>query len=81
MTSTSNQIRNYGCRTPTQVLQRILGLFRTYEHAYGYFGTQGFNRPGTSNRRTVLLVDGYYLNNAVSDQDAIGTDSSKETLS
>ena len=73
---TADQIRKYGYRTFTQVLQSVPGLFATYDRNYDYLGIRGFNRPGDYNSRVLLLIDGHRLNDAIYDQAPIGTESS-----
>lgn len=72
---TADQIRKYGYRTFTQVLQSVPGLFATYDRNYDYLGIRGFNRPGDYNSRVLLLIDGHRLNDAIYDQAPIGTES------
>jgi outer membrane receptor for ferrienterochelin and colicins len=72
---TGDQIKKYGYRAFTQVLQSVPGLFATYDRNYDYLGIRGFSRPGDYNSRVLLLVDGHRLNDAVFDQGPIGTDS------
>ncbi|MDH4249731.1 MAG: TonB-dependent receptor, partial [Nitrospira sp.] len=72
---TADQIRKYGYRTFSQVLQSVPGLFTTNDRNYEYLGFRGFNRPGDYNSRILLLIDGHRLNDAVYDQAPIGTDS------
>jgi outer membrane receptor for ferrienterochelin and colicins len=72
---TGDQIKKYGYRTFTQVLQSVPGLFATYDRNYDYLGIRGFNRPGDYNSRVLLLIDGHRLNDAVYDQASIGTES------
>ncbi|MDH4152579.1 MAG: TonB-dependent receptor [Nitrospira sp.] len=71
---TAEQIRKYGYRTFSQILDSVPGLFTTNDRNYGYLGIRGFNRPGDYNTRVLILIDNHRMNDAVYDQGAIGTE-------
>ena len=71
----ADQIKKYGYRTFSQVLQSVPGLFTTNDRNYEYVGIRGFNMPGDYNSRVLLLVDSHRINDPVYDGAAIGTDS------
>ncbi|MBH0203248.1 MAG: TonB-dependent receptor, partial [Nitrospira sp.] len=71
---TAEQIRKYGYRTFSQILDSVPGLFTATDRNYGYLGIRGFNRPGDYNTRVLILIDNHRMNDAVYDQGAIGTE-------
>lgn len=72
---TGDQIRKYGYRTFSQVLQSVPGFFISNDRLYDYLGIRGLNRPADFNSRFLLLVDGHRLNDPMFDQAPIGRDS------
>ena len=71
---TADQIKKYGYRNFTQILDSVPGFFTTNDRNYDYVGTRGFNRPGDYNSRVLLLIDNHRLNDAVFDQAPVGND-------
>lgn len=71
---TADQIKKYGYRNFTQILDSVPGFFTTNDRNYDYVGIRGFNRPGDYNSRVLLLIDNHRLNDAVYDQAPIGND-------
>lgn len=71
---TADQIKKYGYRHFTQILDSVPGFFTTNDRNYDYAGIRGFNRPGDYNSRVLLLIDNHRLNDAVFDQAPIGND-------
>lgn len=71
---TADQIKKYGYRNFTQILDSIPGFFTTNDRNYDYVGIRGFDRPGDYNSRVLLLIDNHRLNDAVYDQAPIGND-------
>jgi outer membrane receptor for ferrienterochelin and colicins len=71
---TADQIKKYGYRNFTQILDSVPGFFTTNDQNYEYVGIRGFNRPGDYNSRVLLLIDNHRLNDAVYDQAPIGND-------
>ena len=71
---TADEIRKYGYRTLTDILQSVPGFYVTYDRNYNYLGVRGFGRPGDFSTRVLLLVDGHRLNDSIFDQSPIGTD-------
>ena len=71
---TADQIKKYGYRNFTQILDSVPGFFTTNDRNYDYAGVRGFNRPGDYNSRILLLIDNHRLNDAVFDQAPMGND-------
>ncbi|NOT54720.1 MAG: TonB-dependent receptor [Deltaproteobacteria bacterium] len=71
---TADEIKKYGHRTLSDILQSVNGFFVTNDRNYSYIGARGFNRPGDYNTRLLLLVDGHRLNDSVFDQAPGGTE-------
>ena len=71
---TADEIRKYGYRTLTDILQSVPGFYVTYDRNYNYLGIRGFGRPEDFSTRVLLLVDGHRLNDAIFNQAPIGTD-------
>ena len=64
---TRDEIRRYGHRFLSEVLQSMPGFYLHNDRNYGRLGMRGFNIPGDYNSRILLLVDGQRLNEAVYD--------------
>ena len=71
---TADQIKKYGYRNFTQILDSVPGFFTTNDRIYDYVGARGFNRPGDYNSRLLLLIDNHRLNDAIYDQAPMGND-------
>ena len=71
---TAEQIKKYGYRQLSQILDSVPGMFMTNDRDYGYVGFRGFGRPGDYNTRVLLLVDSHRLNDATYDQAALGSE-------
>lgn len=69
---TGNEIQKYGHQTLADVLRSVRGLHVSFNRAYEFLGTRGFNR-GDFNSRVLVLVDGHRINNGLSDGAFIGT--------
>jgi outer membrane receptor protein involved in Fe transport len=70
----SQDIKDYGYRTLGDILQSVRGLFVTNDRNYSLVGARGYNIPGDTNTRFLVLLDGYRLNDATYDQGPIGSE-------
>ena len=71
---TADDIKKYGYRTLAEILRSVRGLYVTYDRNYSFLGVRGFNRPGDSNSRILLLVDGHRVTENIYDSNYLGTD-------
>lgn len=71
---TSEDIRNYGWNTVADALRSAPGIFINSDRFYDYIGNRGFTRPYDYNSRTLVLVNGHRINDAIFQQGSIGTD-------
>ena len=67
-------IRKYGYRTLSDVLNRVRGFYVGYDRLYHTVGVRGFNRPGDFGGRILMMVDGHRLNDGIYDSAASGND-------
>jgi len=70
----ADEITKYGYRTLADLLRSVRGLYVTYDRNYSYLGVRGFNRPGDTNSRILLLLDGHRLTENIFDSSYLGTD-------
>ncbi len=71
---TSEDIRNFGWTTVADALRSARGIFINSDRFYDYIGNRGFTRPYDYNSRTLVLVNGHRINDAIFQQGSIGTD-------
>ena len=71
---TSEDIRNYGWQTLSDALRSAPGFFINSDRFYDYIGNRGFTRPFDYNSRTLVLVNGHRINDAVFQQGSVGTE-------
>ncbi len=71
---TANDIKNHGWRTLSDALRTAPGVHIRSDRFYDYIGNRGFTRPFDYNSRTLVLIDGHRLNDAIYQQGAIGTE-------
>ncbi|MBK8814747.1 MAG: TonB-dependent receptor [Methylococcaceae bacterium] len=71
---TSQDIKDYGYRTLSDIVQSVRGVYVNNDRNYNYVGTRGFSIPGDLNTRVLVLLDGYRLNDALYDQGPLGTE-------
>ena len=62
---TAAEIRKYGYRTLADLLRSIRSFHLSYDRATEPMGVRGFNRPGDSNSRVLLLVNGHRVNDNI----------------
>jgi iron complex outermembrane receptor protein len=71
---TAADIRNYGWRTLADALRSAPGFHIRNDRFYEYTGNRGFTRSFDYNSRTLVLVDGHRINDAIYQQGAVGTE-------
>lgn len=71
---TASEIKMYGYRTLSDILQSVRGFYTTYDRNYTYLGVRGFTRSGDYNTRILLLLDGHRINDAVYNAAPMGTE-------
>lgn len=71
---TAEDFRRNGWRTLADALRAAPGMHVRNDRFYEYLGNRGFTRPLDYNSRTLILVDGHRLNDAIYQQGSIGTD-------
>jgi len=72
---TQEEIKRYGYRNITDILNSVPGFYETYDRNYSYMGVRGFGRPGDFNSRILVLVDGQRLNDNVGNTALLGNES------
>lgn len=71
---TAEDIAEYGYLTLAEALRSVRGLHINYDRNYTLLGVRGFQRPGDSNGRILLMVDGQRVNEPIYDSAYIGSD-------
>jgi outer membrane receptor protein involved in Fe transport len=56
---TAEDIRRFGYRTLTDVLQSMAGVYVSNQRSLESFGIRGFGRPSDYNNRVLLLINGH----------------------
>jgi iron complex outermembrane receptor protein len=70
---TAAEIRRYGYRTLADLLRSLRSFHLSFERANEALGVRGFNRPGDSNSRVLLLVNGHRVNDNIFQGATTGT--------
>ena len=65
---TAADIRAYGYRTLSDVINSMRGLYTTYDRRYQYLGGRGFGAPEDYAGRIMLLIDGYATQDSLFNQ-------------
>jgi outer membrane receptor protein involved in Fe transport len=71
---TAADIRNYGWRTVADALRSAPGFHIRNDRFYEYIGNRGFTTTYNYNARTMILVDGHRINDAIYQQGSVGTE-------
>lgn len=69
---TAEDIRSFGWRTLQDALNALRGLNVRDDRNYTYLGVRGFNRVGDYNSRTLIMINGRRMNDAIFDQGFMG---------
>lgn len=64
---TSDEIRRYGYRDLSEIMQSLPGFYINNDRNYMRLGVRGFGIPGDYNSRVLLLLDGHRMNENISD--------------
>jgi outer membrane receptor for ferrienterochelin and colicins len=64
---TAEKIAKFGYRTLADILRSVGGYHVSNDRNYSYLGTRGLLRPGDYNSRTLVLINGHRMNDAVYD--------------
>ena len=62
---TADEIKKWGYRTFSDILNSLKGFYTTTDRNYGYVGTRGFGLPTDYNTRLLLLIDGQRYNDSL----------------
>ncbi|HEY7746155.1 MAG TPA: TonB-dependent receptor plug domain-containing protein, partial [Desulfuromonadales bacterium] len=62
---TAAEIRKYGYRTLADLLRSLRSFHLSFDRSTELLGVRGFNRPGDSNSRVLLLVNGHRINDNI----------------
>jgi iron complex outermembrane receptor protein len=71
---TAEDIRTYGYRTLSDILDSMRGLTMAHDGEYGYLGGRGYGNAGNYAGRFTLLIDGYRATDNVFGQAYFGPD-------
>jgi outer membrane receptor protein involved in Fe transport len=71
---TADEIRAFGLKTFSDVLNTVRGIYVSDDRNYSYFGTRGLAVPGDYNSRMLVLVDGHRINDNIYDSVLAGTE-------
>lgn len=66
---TSDEIKKFGYRTLTDILNGLRGFYVTNDRLNGHAGVRGFGRPGDYNTRLLFLTDGHRVNDNMFDKE------------
>lgn len=72
---TRDEIARLGYRTLAEAIRGVRSFDVTYDRNYNWVGVRGFNQPGDSSTRTLLLIDGHRVNDIIYDQTLTGHES------
>jgi outer membrane receptor for ferrienterochelin and colicins len=65
---TSDDVKKFGYRTLSDVLNSVPGFYVTSDRNYSYIGVRGINRPEDFGGRILIMVDGQRINEPIYDQ-------------
>lgn len=71
---TADDVKKYGYRTLTDIMNSIRGLYSSYDRNYTYIGARGFSITGDYNSRILVLLDGNRVNENIYDGAGAGYD-------
>lgn len=62
---TANDIRAFGYRTMSDIMNALPGIFTTNDQVYTYVGARGISGLGNYNSRILIAIDGYRFNDNI----------------
>jgi len=62
---TSDEIRRFGYRDLSDILNAVAGVYTTYDRTMSYIGVRGFAHPGDYNSRVIVLINGHPINDDI----------------
>ena len=74
MIITADEIRKYGYRTLSDLLQSVPGFYVTNDRNYSYVGLDGISGPTDYSIHLLLLIDGHRTNDSIYNAAYVGTD-------
>lgn len=69
-----DEIKRFGYRTLSDIIQSVRSFDVTYDRAYSYTGVRGFTSLNDYGSRVLLLIDGHRMNDPIFDTAAVGTE-------
>jgi iron complex outermembrane receptor protein len=71
---TAQDIKDFGYRTLSDILDSMRGLSMSHDHEYGFLAGRGYANPGDYAGRITMLIDGYRASDNVIGQSYFGND-------
>lgn len=69
---TKDDIKQFGYRTLTEILNGVRGVYVTSDRGYDHIGIRGINRPGDYGGRTLVNINGHRINDPIYDSAMCG---------
>ncbi len=71
---TSDEIKKFGYRTLSDLLNGLRGFYVTNDRLNGHVGVRGFGRPGDYNTRLLFLINGHRVNDNIYMSGVVGNE-------
>jgi iron complex outermembrane receptor protein len=71
---TAQDIKDFGYRTLSDILDSMRGLSMSHDHEYGFLAGRGYANPGDYAGRITMLIDGYRASDNILGQSYFGND-------